>query len=55
MIKNGFMKIRQGFLNILSEKHNFSDTVLLSLDESQAFDRIEWHFLFNVLPQFQMC
>lgn len=56
--QSGFVKKRQGFhnirrvLNILHEKAECKDTALLSLDARQAFDRIEWSFLFNVLPWF---
>ena len=39
-------------LNILHEKYNATDTAMLSVDACQAFDRIEWCYLFNVLPRF---
>ncbi len=53
LVKNrhGFHNIRR-ILNILLEKHDFKDTATLSLDQCQAFDRIELGFLFNVLPRF---
>ena len=56
--QNGFVQNRQGFhiirrvLNIIHSKNNTRDTALLSLDARQAFDRIEWPYLFNLLPRY---
>lgn len=56
--QQGFVQKRQGYhnirrvLNILHERHNAKDTAMLSVDACQAFDRIEWGYLFEVLPRF---
>ena len=54
--QNGFVRNRHGFhnirgvLNILHEKAGDKVTAVLSLDAQQAFDRIEWPYLFKLLP-----
>lgn len=56
--QQGFIQKRQGYhnirrvLNILHERHDAPDTAMLSVDASQAFDRIEWEYLFNILPKY---
>lgn len=46
--QNGFVRNRQGFhnirrvLDILHEKADIKDSVILSLDAQQGFDRIEY-------------
>ena len=56
--QQGFIQSRQGYhnirrvLNILHEKYDAKDTAVLSVDASQASDRIEWGYLFEELPRF---
>lgn len=56
--QSGFVQGRQGFhnirsvLNIIHSQNNARVTALPSLDARQAFDRIEWPYLFNVLPRY---
>lgn len=56
--QQGFVKTRQGYhnirrvLNVLYEKHNGKDTAMLALDACQAFDRIEWNYLLQVLSRY---
>ena len=56
--QNGFLQNFQGFhnirrvLNIIHSKNNTRNTALLSLDARQAFDIIEWPYLFNFLPKY---
>ncbi len=55
--QNDFVWGRQGLhnirsvLNILHEKSNICDNALLSLDAENAFDRIEWQFLFKTMER----
>lgn len=56
--QQGFVRNGQGYhnirrvLNILHEKNNTKDTAMLSLDARQAFDRIEWNYLLELLPRY---
>ena len=56
--QHDFIQKRQGYpnirrvLNILHENYNATDSAMLLVDACQAFDRIEWCYLFNVLPRF---
>ncbi len=56
--QDGFVLQRQGFhnirrvLNVLYEKNNAKDTAMLSVDASQAFNRIKWKYLFDLLPRY---
>lgn len=57
--QEGFVQKRQGYhnirsvLNILHERHNAKDTAMFSVDACEAFDKIEWDYIFEVLPRFR--
>lgn len=42
--RQGLHNIRR-VLKVLFEKNNAKDTAMLSVDASQAFDRIQWKYL----------
>lgn len=46
-----YHNVRRVF-NILYEKYDATETAMLSVDACQAFDRIEWSYLFDVLQRF---
>lgn len=56
--QQGFVQRRQEYhnvrrvFNILYEKYDATDTAMPSVDACQAFDRIGWSYLFDVLQRF---
>lgn len=51
--RKGFHNIRR-VVNIIHSKNKYQGTALLSLDARQAFNRIEWPYLFNLLPRYRL-